>query len=243
MLSKMNLGMAIAIIALTATVFVGCNNGGGGGQPPVVDCRLPQNFNNTTCINARPGNNRPYSPYGRGSLGVGTFSRTPPEWGVVVLNVTNPAMLISLCQQAIDRGVSGYQRSTYQQGDVFAPGYQNSGYQMGGLCMTPGTTVVTFHTQKSTLNNGQDGYIALWKFYFIPPGIPVNAQTPVAQLQAMGPATQVFQGTLVTGPNGGFQADAGGLIFSGVDNGTSMNVSILTPRGPIGNGAMTVSPF
>lgn len=230
--------IAISLIALATAALVGCNKGGGSrGPDPVIDCLNPQNFTNSVCFNASRG--RPGAP-----MTVGTFSRALPEWGSAVLNITDMRAAIALCVQAAgSNGASnGYANPSYVRG--YNNGAVNNPAQnFRNVCMNIGTTIVTFHSEQRQIQNGSGakGYVAQWRLYFIPAGVPVNGSTPVSQLQQMGPATAVEEAYITRGAGGGFQAKGNSTIFSGIDAGSSITVNMMTQYGPFGSGPMNFS--
>jgi hypothetical protein len=234
-----NQWIGIVIITLVSTVFVGCNGGGGGGGAPTIDCRLPQNFSNQTCFNARPGNMRPGGPGGR--LSVGSYLRSPPSAGVAQLTISNPAYVIALCQRAVDaNGGARVQQSSFQANPMVGNGnYTNAGYQQwNNVCMNIGSTVVTFLTEKVATQGNATATTIRWRLYFIPLGVQV-AGVPVEQLSAMGPGSAVYSGYVQGAANGGFQANGGDMVFAGIDAGNSFSISILAaPNVVIGSGTM-----
>lgn len=214
MLLKTKQILALAMVA-TATLFLAACNGGGGSGGGTPP---PPNCAGGTCIN---GSRIP----GRiGGLAAGTYIRGFATDGKVQLGINNAVAMAALCQQSMDSGRGAVETSntgvTYQGDEYYAgnPNYTNS-YQGYGLCTTLAQTVLTFHYD-------QNNNVLRWRFYF------------------NGVGSQIFQGQLQRRSDGTFQAVSGGLVFTGLDTGAQLNVTLSAynqANAPIASGTMTPS--
>jgi hypothetical protein len=248
MLNKSNQWVVLTTIAIAISAVIGCSKGGGGGGAPVVDCRQPQNLNNTTCLNARNGNlNLP--PGARAPIGTNGYRGALPPGGVVTLVNPNIGFMSALCSSssATSAGNGFYQRSSYDQsgwgGSAY---YQPAALYFNPVCMNIGTVVMTFKSVSQQLQNGDLAYGIGLKFYFIPAGIPVPPGSSAEQvrLASGGNSSPEFDdNNVMLGPTGFKAMSPQGIGFAAAKNGDVLNITILGPQGPVGTGSMTFQGY
>lgn len=206
--------IAIAAIMLATIFLSACSGGGGGSGAPAANCTT------AGCINGGR------VPPGRfGGLATGTYIRGFASDGKVQLGISNAIAMAALCQQSIDSGRGSLEaadaRVNYQSDQYYAgnPNYMNGGYQGYGLCTSLAQTILTFHYD-------QNSNVLRWRFYF------------------NGVGSQIYQGQVQRAANGAFQAVSGSLVFTGLDTGAQLTVTLSAynqPNAALASGTMTPS--